>query len=345
MNGTLKEEFINKYKDRYNIKDLDQLTHKIRNKPNMIKYVGQLSSTKNKTRRSGLIKKINTLWKSSLTTSINNILKRGHNNLIFLGLCTYHKNHKLKVNINTDNRYFLNINPKKNARNIVQYNIDKYKKYIINGSFPLRYIDHTYLINQRNKIQRIYKNMNYKSKSINYINKWLSSNRSINKNKYNIKGGSINTKYSISKLINDDNNDYIYIGSKINHNNEYKLVRNKYRKSNSRLHKLLGIDNTKCYGYTNKWMALLKSIKDSTKYFNKGYIKDKPFIEELDENNIERLKGHSYLYKLSRNDFTKISDYKYVSTKNMNILDKEYVPNILNKLKEESVNIIKYKSE
>jgi len=322
MNNIIKEQFFKYINDKYPtiiIKDLDIITHKIRNEPTMINLYKKIKINYNKE----INKQINNYWKTTLITKLDNIFKKNYNNdIILLGLCTYHKNYLLKIDINTNNKFFLSIDPKKNARDIVNYNIDKYKKNIINGSFPLKYIDYHFLLKQRDRIKKIYLNMGYKTKSLNSIEKLLDT------------------------LLYNNNN--IFVGSNIKYN---KIVRlnTSLRKSKNNLNNILGTTNNKNYiiGYKEEWLAILSTIPNINKYIKKGYIQTKkevgPFIEEKYENAIDNLKKSCYLYEVDNNFFNKINWYKLKSNIAVTIKNKKYIKDILEHIQNnKNIKIFKY---
>lgn len=368
LNNFLKQKFISYLAEKYSnivVKDLDDITNNIRNNKKMITFYDKLSKVKLKKNKIQLVQQINTLWKKSLINNINRMYKKNHDKkIILLGLCTYHKNHKLRIKIDTKNKFFIKIDDKKNAINIVEYNIDIYRKNIINGSFPLRYIDHQFLMKQRIKLKKIYTNMNYKLKSYQSILKWidLKMEQCIAKDDKIISGGALdNNKNIISKQIfNNDkvkvdstkvfNNNIddkkVYVGSSKNYNSNIKIKKN-YRKDN--LHKILGVKNKNYItGYTKKWLAILSSIKDNNTFIKKGYLtknnKIEPYIQEKYDNSFDKLKTACYLYECDNKNFNNnVGWYKYQSTKNVDIIENKFISNIYDELINQCVKMIKFK--
>jgi len=332
MNNLIKGEFIknmnNKYPDM-TIKDIDIITHKIRNEPKMVRWNKQLSNTKSKIRKKKLTQDIHKYWKTTLITKLNNIIKRnGKKSLILLGLCSYHKNHRLKVKIDTGNLFFLKIDSKKNARNIIEYNLDKYRKFIISGTFPAKYIDHTFLIKQRNRLVKIYTNMKYKQKSLKSIEKWI--------------------EIKLKDNINSKSNKIVYVGLEKEYDDKIN-VKKTYRRSRNKVRQMLGTDGeTQVIGYTKKWLSMLSSLSDINNMINRGYIrkggKVRPYIKEKYDGALKDLHRSCFIYIVNKNPFHKLGWFKYKSDKSVDILSKEYIYDIYNELKKAGVKMMEYKN-
>ena len=353
INNFIKEDFIKNINklanpmDKHNniiVKDLDTITNDIRNTKEMIDLNNSLNCTqKNSNNHMNITKKIQDLWKTLFMEKVDNIIKRNNQQkIIFIGLSTFHKNHKLKININTKNKFFLNLDPKKNAQNVVQYNLEKYKKFIINGSFPIRYIDYQFLVDQRIHLIDIYKNLGFKLKSLDNIYKWLK----IYISQYSDQ--EINST-NINAIIGNTNK--LFIGSQNDYNNIIKLTRNiPYRKYNNDaiLSKLFGTDKiieTEIFGFTEKWLALIQSIKNINKYIKKGITqignKNYPTLKEKFTNAFDILNTFCYIYITSNEQFDKVNNYKYKTTQSVNIQHKEYIKNIYNELVKNGVKMVK----
>jgi len=332
MNCKMKDNFkekINKNYPNIIIKDLDLITNSIRNNPRMVELNEKLLKIKkNSIIKSDLIKERNNLWKDNVTSKLENILNNySGKKIILLGLCTYHKNHRLKVKIDTINNFFIEIEPKLNAVEIIEYNLDKYKKYIINGSFPLRYIDHDFLIKQRERLINIYNNMKYVFKSLDEIIDWINSN------------------------INDEEKETtsLYIGLKHQFSEKINIDKKSYRKSRKDISRLLGIESeNKIVGYTQLWLALISSIKDIDNYIEKGYCMinniKRPCIKEKIKNGFDVLNTDCYLYLVDKDNFdSTVNEYKYKCLDSIHINKQKYIENIYNSLTKSHIKFIKFR--
>lgn len=359
LNNLLKISFISEINKKYPdivIQDLDAITNDIRNIPDMIALNDSFMKTqKNSKNHNVAMKKIHSFWKSSFSTKINNILKRHHNNkLIFIGLSTYHKNHKLKINIDTKNLFFLKLDPKKNAQNIVEFNLDKYKKHIIDGIFPLKYLDHAFMIEQRNKLIDIYSNLGFKLKSFNTLLKWIdlymlqfnspnSPNSDVTKFIDNIVG------YPPSEIFIgsvDDFVDVIHIKRAVGvRKNKNKKILSSIFASNPKFANTTSTCNIgELIGYTQKWLALLYAIKGVNNYVKKGFSSNNsPYIKEKFVGSFDILKKSCFLYMTVGDSFVdKIGWCKYKSSQSVPIKYKEFIENIYDELLELGVRFINY---
>lgn len=159
-----KNDLIEKLKKlkMFVICDLDLETEKIyKNKEiqSKIKELDKVTVAKKKK----LEGEISSVWKDKLDDCINKTIKENQNSyaLIFIGNTLNIKHMKCKVLIKADNKFFLKVNLKDNAQEIIKFNLKKYHDDIVEGEFPLDYINLEYLINSRETLQQGYQKLNY----------------------------------------------------------------------------------------------------------------------------------------------------------------------------------------
>jgi hypothetical protein len=379
INNLIKQTFLNDVMSTYNniyVCDLDVITNNIRNRKKMIDLINSITnSSAGSKKRKGLMMELNEYWKKAVIMAINKELKSNiDNNIILLGLSTFHRNHRIKIDIPTSNKFLLKVNLKINASEIVEYNIKKFRKFIINGTFPIKHLDHTFLTKQRTKIINIYQSrMNYVIKTYVTLINWLKFNLKNNISKKrissnNLSGGNENGNSKnindIDNLLQESDTDYIWIGSLDDYYTNINIEdfeskktskgRHFRRRNRKVLEELLESSNGnssdfKISGYKEEWLALLSSIKDNNKYFRKGYLrkngKTYPYIEEKIIQASGFINRGGYLYKANRSEFNeKASIYKYKTDHNVEIIKKIEVENILKYLEGSGVKIIKFKS-
>ena len=240
INNNIKEDTIKYLLDKYKklvIVDLDKLSEKI----STDNVIDELYTKYNKYNERGMIndakhieRKIGKYWQVVLAEKIQKILELNtKKKIVFLGLSTYQKNYDYGINFGRDvPSYFFKTNIKKNAQDIIRYNLDKYKKYIIDGDFPLKLIDLDYLINKREEIINHYitkKKYEYKTLNsiINHITMKMDQYESIN---------------NIPKL---------YVGS----SNKYDNI----------------IDLNNITAYTEDWLAIISMIPNINKKLRKVF--------------------------------------------------------------------------
>ncbi len=344
MNSIIKDDFSKYIKNMYpNIKiyDLDIISRQIRN-TSIIKNINNRMerAKKNKNKlKSTIYKK----WKELITKKISNLTKRYKNKkIVFIGYCTYYSNLRVRFKIDTNNKFFLNIGDDLHVRGIIEYNLYKYSKLIINGTFPLKYIDHKFLIKQRNIIKKAYNRMKYKYITQNKLNKWL--NTQVKSTAKKIKHPKKTNK--IKRQLGST--DVLYIALPEDHDDQIEISDN-YRNSKQQVLDFLGLQSRSYVNcYTKPWMAVLASVPDVHRKIKKGYVTKhsniQPYIEEIKKNTFDDLKESCYLYAVKkRPSMRKIHDHKFKSKETVSITQKTYIPNMYNKLKKNGVLFIKFK--
>ena len=124
---------------------------------------------------------ITEIWKEKLNDYIKKIIKENEVSrqsmsfIIFIGNITsgsfslmgdktsvlHIKHMKTKINIPTKEQFFLKVNLKQNAQEIIKFNLKKYHDDIIEGEFPLDFINLDFLVNTREQLQTVYEKMHY----------------------------------------------------------------------------------------------------------------------------------------------------------------------------------------
>jgi hypothetical protein len=172
-----KTQFINDLKTfdkNINIIDLDKFTEEILIDKHIMllnKKLDEYKSSKYKCANQDIKlidNKISQQWKLLIENKLIKEINKKNKNII-LGLSTFFKNHKIKINILSPNKLFIKLNLITNAHNIITDNLDNYRNDIINGTFDLNYLNNDFLIKKRIELQDIYQNMGYQLKSYNYI--------------------------------------------------------------------------------------------------------------------------------------------------------------------------------
>lgn len=301
--------FIKSLSDTIKIEDINDLSKIVISRPIMIEYNNKLKTIINLEERKKILKQMSHFWKTELELIL---LSKTHenydNDLIFIGTNTYAKSRIQRVDIPTNNNFFIKYTDKQYAKQIVSFNVKKYIKNIIDGSLPLKYIDHKYIINQYHILQDIYKDINYTFGNMTFLKKWLIQIFD-NKNKI--------------QQINNSNGELFLIST----------MRYDAHINNSR----------KAYG--EKWMAFITmngilTNKDiSLEYIynnNKKILK----IIEKKKNALQELSIYGYLYTVDSSVFSQ-NGLQYETSLIIPIINREYIPNILDELKKCDV-IINY---
>lgn len=285
INTFIKDELINKFKElNFEIFDLDILSKNI-----------LFDENKNK---------MGEMWKKQLTSQLELFLSTKLNkNIIIIGLSTFVLDHRYKININTDLKFFLKIHYETCASQLIMYNIDMYRMDIIEGKFPIKYLDHIFLSNQRKDLEKEYIDLGYKLKTrvklVDFIN-------NLNLNNSNIVYLAFIKRFE--NLVPES-----FFGSK-----------------------------QKYFGYTDKWMALASILPKTSvsRGLLQNNHKENPYIKELYLKSFDDFKKPCYLYELSRGN--KLDEYRYELV-NRKINKREYISNIYNELIREGVILEEFK--
>jgi hypothetical protein len=241
---------------------------------------------------------------------------------VVVGMSTFHRNHKVRIKIDTDSKFLLKQGQRDNAKNIVEYNLDNYRKELIEGKFPLMHINHDFLIKQREKTNNIYKNIGYQFRSYNSI---------------------LNTIDEYMKPLDKN----LYIAS-LTHNEHTYGNTKKRNRNRQRVKELLGaiseVDKS-IYAYKEPWLAVLASVPDVKTHVSKGFIGDTPFVEEKHEGAFDYLDRYCYLYTTDKEPFYPITWYKLsTNDESVNINNTVKVNSVLDYLQENGVELITYKN-
>lgn len=310
LNNLIKQDFItfidelnNKCSGDIIVRDLDEISQSI-HKPDIDKFI----------------------WKSEFERKVNNIRKLYTNKkLIFIGLCTYYRDLRIRTTVCTNNKFFVNLDSKENAKQIVKYNITKYLVQIINGNFPLQYLDHNFIKNQREKLMSLYVNMGYKLKTHESIKKWCEIMLS-----------------NYDTLNSDQNNDEpIIVGSTIKYNEYiYKKTINEALRND--LRDILQSRSNYTVGFKSKWMALFSVVGAKDKIMKGITFNDKGkvvYLKEIVSDGFSLLRRNCYIYYVDPADMDK-DGYRYISRNKVKIIRREYIYNILDELEREGVIFI-----
>lgn len=308
INNKLKGKFIKDIEnisDKIIILDLDDLSKKIMFMKEYVQIHDKFIETKNK----NLLSQLGQIWKNKFTHDINMILTQNKEKyIILIGLITFYLDYRIKINLQEEimEKFFVNLDMKKYIIDIVTYNIDTYKTDIINGKFPLKYLDHNFIREQRDELKAQYLYRNYKLKNYDAIINWL--------------------RHRYDNIINDLSVNRVYYAS-------FKRYENK-------------IDNISdnIIGYTDKWLALVSllsrnTIKRGITYKNGDII---PVLKENIPNGFSELNKCCYLYEL--NPEKKIDNFRYIIS-DFDFNNRYYISNIRTELNMNNVLYQKYLSE
>jgi len=300
--------------------DLDELSLVIINDDTMNKlynkysYYSKRSSENNSqnqsdntTKYKNIEKKMETYWKNKMEWLLG---KQVENNIdkfiIIIGRNTYYRNSKIYLKLECC-KFVVKVDLLENAKQIIKYNLETYKEDIINGIYNLKYLETNFIIKNRKDLQKSYKKKGYILKDLDNIIKLL--------------------KVNITNFDNFERIDKLYIGST-----------KKFDK------KILPNDDNELVAYSIPWLAITSIFNN--KYFKRGFDNDKPYIQEKIENGLDILNYGCYLYTVNKDNFIyhdRGEPYKLFRQSSIKYIEKKLIPNIIDFLYNDDINIINLK--
>lgn len=303
INNKLKTNFVTEMLNisaNIMILDLDDISKKIifEQEYNLIYNEFILNNKTNNNNKIVLLSKLSHIWKDKFTNKVNQLLTQHKEKcIILIGQITFYLDYRIKIVFNEDikNKFFINTSTHIYSTQQIEHNIDVYRKDIIKGSFPLKYLDFSFLKLQREQLREQYMTRDYKLKNYDTIINWIEHTLK------NIMNGNIN------------NLNPVYFASFKRHENNINMI------------------SDTIVGYSEKWLALISLFPKNK--FKRGItfkqnIKS-PYIKELGPLNMSELNCCCYLYEFYPSK--KVDEYRYLIEDN-NFIKRHYVSNIKNEL-------------
>lgn len=301
FNPISKQQFKSKMSNlNYNIIDLDEINLSILDSANMTNLFKQYQGFKNSKndKYKDIDKKMTLYWEKNMIDAMQSRQQKDSKNIL-IGYSNHFRNTSKRININIGsyqaNLFSIDIT-KKDIRDTIEYNLDKYRNDIIKGIFSLENIDFDYLYTTKTKLLDNYKKNGYMAKSLDAIISILEMNSTIK------------------------NMDGLWIALAQPYNVSAKIYPAK---------------NDKLFGFTDMNMALLSSFNFSEDDLKKEYHNNILKIIPKNSDVLEKLKTKRYLYFVDRQSFMpheKGNNIKYFSQIPVKILSREKINNVYEKL-------------
>lgn len=313
MTPSFRQKIRNKYQGNAEIEiiDLDEKADIIKEDKKMSYLFNQweLFKEKKNDKYKSIEKEMDIYWNNSLTDFIDEVIKKYENKrIIFLGDNTHFRHLSKKVDIPSGNKFFLQVNPKEYCPEIVQGFLAVYQNDIINGSFPLNFLDHKFIIERRKRINKMFHKWNYQDKNEDDILTFLEL--SLNQKKMDLL-------------------DHLYIASKMPYYSGADIHPDKAKS---------------LYAYSNPWEALFTLIPPKTQV-STGVKKGDPYLKEDRKNEFEKLRFKGYLYQIDKTTFLPISKKnttKFKSSLPAKILKKEKFFSLTSVCKKHNIDCLKF---
>ena len=317
LNDKIKSQILSILKGKnfnFHIIDLDDITQNIINDKNMNQMYNKYESyfQKSKLKDSSKVntkkykeieKKMNEYWKNKFNFILNKEIKNVKNKkIILIGLNTHFKNSRIFVKIDCKLKFFIKLSLIDNAKNVIENNLDNHRDEIIEGTFPLEYLEIDFLVKKRENLINTYQKNGYELKSIT----------------------------SILKIINSNNN--LDIGK----------INDLYVASIDKISKKIDFKNDRISAFTIPWVAAVSSVNSSNikKGFknNNGFVKQinqKGFNDLKKECYLYKVSKNEFYHHENG------KGVKFVTNNTSKILDTYYIKDIYSYLIDNGIKLIK----
>ena len=194
---------------KYNLIDLDKLNNDILNEDEMNKMFTSYSKLKkNKNDKyKDVDKKMTKHWEDSLVKKVFDLIP-SKKRTILIGKNHHYRIQSKKVNFLVSNKFIIDTDLKNEVKNNIKFNLRNHEEDIINGTFPLEFIDYKKELKKIKNFHDGYIKSGYKEIKLEEIIKILEFH---SKNKIKGKGLwiSSNEPYNIGSLIHPNNKNII----------------------------------------------------------------------------------------------------------------------------------------
>jgi hypothetical protein len=285
----------------FNIIDLDKINQKVIDDQQINKLYLQfmkLKETKNDKYKE-IEKKMTSFWESSFLEKINLEIASNKKN-IFLGSNNHYKIPSKKISLSTLNNFCLISDPKEEIKIIIENNLDNNREEIINGNFPIEYLDYDFLLKKREALINTYIKKGYLEKKLDDIILILKA------------------------LETDNQKDELWVSLK----EPYNL--------NTKIHPI----NNLLYAYNDPSIALIESFNFEDGEIEKIITTESEStiqtlsLKEIKPNTLDKLKKKRFLYSVDKKLFlpTDNTKTKYFTQTPVNVNNKIKIDNVYNHL-------------
>lgn len=218
FNPYSKKDFIEQLNKKiFNIIDLDSINQEILRNPQldkMHKQYQKLKTDKNDKFKE-VDKKMSQFWEKNFSENVQSSINEKKINIL-IGQNNHYKSLNKKINIECTNKFIVKSDINEEVKSWIKYNLDTYKKDIIEGTFPLDYINYDYLYKKSVAIETTYKKIGYIEKTLSQLKtiiKLIEKSTKTSKNKMWV---CVKEPYNIGSLIHPKLNNKIYGFTEIN---------------------------------------------------------------------------------------------------------------------------------
>ena len=215
---------------RYNLIDLDDINNKVLNDEEMsklFKNYSKLKKSKND-KFKDVDKKMTKYWEENMIKKVYDLIPV-KKKTILIGKNHHYRLLSKKVNFLVSSKFFIDSNPKEEVKKGIKHNLSVHQDDIINGTFPVEFIDYKHQLKKRQLFEDSYIKSGYTKIDIDSVINILESN---SQNKIKGKGLwiSLQEPYNIGSKIHPNKNPiYAYIDPVLSLLNSFKNRENNYK--------------------------------------------------------------------------------------------------------------------
>jgi hypothetical protein len=210
LNPYNKKELVDTIpKTIFNVIDLDTINMEILKTPEidkMYKQYTKLKEDKNDKFKE-VDKKMSTYWENNFIDMIQDQVKPKKINIL-IGQNNHYKSLAKRVPIECTNKFIIKSSDD-DIKAFIKYNLETYQEDIINGAYPLEYIDYIQLQKKRTTLETTYKKIGYIEKTTEQVKMMLDLLEKTRDTKGSELWISMKEPYNVNSLIHPKNNNMI----------------------------------------------------------------------------------------------------------------------------------------
>jgi len=296
FNPYSKKTFMDKLNAKiFNVIDLDVINQEILKKPELDKMYQQYQKLKDdkNDKFKEVDKKMSIFWEQNFKDTIDSKVNQKKMNIL-VGQNNHYKSLSKRINIDCTNKFIIKSNIDEEVKAWIKYNLETYQNQIIEGNFPLDYINYSFLHKKRQIIESTYSKIGYIEKTIDQLNTIVNLIENSTKNDGNEMWISMKEPYNVNSLIHP------------------KL-------------------NNKIIAFSDPNVALLNSINFVDGEVKKNYNGSEISLKELKPSGVKKLKTRRFLYLVETKTFIPHengNNQKFFSQLPVKILAKEKIDNV-----------------
>ena len=194
----------------FNVIDLDYINQEILKDSQLDKMYKQYQKLKDdkNDKFKEVDKKMSKFWEKNFIDKVEyNVNEKRVN--ILIGQNNHYKSLAKRVNIECTNKFIVKTETDNEVKAWIRFNLDTYKEDIINGNFPLEYINYEHLHKKRLAIESTYQKIGYIEKSVDQLKTIIKLIEDSSKSNGNEIWVSLKEPYNIGSLIHPKPNDKV----------------------------------------------------------------------------------------------------------------------------------------